>query len=113
MTGKSCLQEPEVDGHIAANLICLFIESRTPAQGTVPPTLRVGLLKLLHPIWKLSHRHAERFISQVLLDPVQLIVLTSTSGTVCQELIVTMATAANIITMVPRSPRAKTCDKVL
>lgn len=107
MTGKSCLQEPEADGHIAANLIGLLIESRTP------PTLRVGLLKLLYPIWKLSHRHAERFISQVLLDPVQLIVLTSTSGTVCQELIVTMATAANIITMVPRSPRAQTCDKVL
>lgn len=113
MTGKSCHQEPEADGHIAAILIRLFIESRTPARGMVPPTLRVGLLKLLNPIWKLSHRHAERFISQVILDPLQLIVLTSTSGAVCQELIVTITTAANIITMVPRSPRAQTCDKLL
>lgn len=53
-TGKSYRQEPEADGYIAANLIRLFIDSRTPDQGMVPSTLRVGLLKLLNPIWKLS-----------------------------------------------------------
>ena len=39
---------------------------------------RAGLFTSVHPIWKLPHRRAERFISMAILDPVKLTILTIT-----------------------------------
>lgn len=83
------------------NLVCLFIGFRAPAHGMVPLVFRVAFPKSFNPIWKFFHRHGERFISSVILEPVRLVVLTSTSGAVCQTLIVTTLAAVNIITTYP------------
>lgn len=68
-------QEPGADDHSVCamgkgrgvkaivNPICLFVESRTPAHGMVPPTFRVAFPKLLNPIWKFPRRHPEQSIS--------------------------------------------------
>lgn len=43
-----------------------------PVLGMVLSTFRVGLLFSLHPISKLLHRHAQRFVAMVILDSNQL-----------------------------------------
>jgi hypothetical protein len=38
-----------------------FMTSRPPACGIETFTFRVGLLPLVNPVWKHSHRHTQRY----------------------------------------------------
>lgn len=37
----------------------LFIQSKAPVQGMVPPTFGEGLLNFISSIWKVPHRHTQ------------------------------------------------------
>lgn len=37
----------------------LFVQSKAPVQGMVPPTFGEGLLNFISSIWKVPHRHTQ------------------------------------------------------
>lgn len=50
----------------------LFIQSRIPACGMVPPTVSIGLPTAINLIYIIPHSPALRFVSMVIQDPVTL-----------------------------------------
>lgn len=52
----------------------LFIQSEAPAWGMLPPTFRTSLLSLVKPLWKNLHRHTQKCLSIVIINPVKLTV---------------------------------------
>lgn len=69
-----CAQEAERNEFCLPSSFLLFIQSRTVTHGMV----RVGLPTLMSPTQKLIHRHAQSFVSYVILDPTKLTLVTNT-----------------------------------
>lgn len=62
-------QEAEGSKMLILRAFLVFTQSRTFACGKVLPTFRLALRSSLEPFWKLTHRHAQSFIFQVISNP--------------------------------------------
>lgn len=52
----------------------LVLQFRTQVHGMIPLAFRMGLPTAVKTLWKSSHREAQRCVSQVILNPIKLIV---------------------------------------
>lgn len=60
-------------GHMTTDRKCSpFYSVQSSSPGIVSPTIRVCGPTSVSPLKKLPHRHAQRFVSQAILDPVML-----------------------------------------
>lgn len=66
-----CLHSQEAEGWMKADvqLWLLCIQPGIPNHGIVLSTFRVGLPTFLKPLWSRPHRHTQRRVSKVILNP--------------------------------------------
>lgn len=65
-------QEVEKEEWQCSTCFYIFIFSGTPSHGIVPPYLVWDFATSVKAPWKHPHRHAQTFVSQVILNPVNL-----------------------------------------
>lgn len=73
-----CIHSQRVEINDAGTQLPLFIQFRTLVVGVLPPTFRVSLPISINPVLNFPHRHAPWLLFWVILDPIQLTILTST-----------------------------------